>query len=70
MVGAGEPLLVVEDASYAYLERFPALDEVSMSVHRGEKVARLICVERGKVFGAGNGDRTRDFHLGKVALYR
>jgi cobalt/nickel transport system ATP-binding protein len=38
---ASEPLLVVERASYAYLERFPALDEVSLSVHRGEKVALL-----------------------------
>jgi hypothetical protein len=25
---------------------------------------------KSKVVGAGNGDRTRDFHLGKVALYR
>jgi cobalt/nickel transport system ATP-binding protein len=41
MVGGSEALLVVEDASYAYLERFPALDEVSMSVHRGERVALL-----------------------------
>jgi cobalt/nickel transport system ATP-binding protein len=34
-------LLEVEQASYSYLERFPALDEVSLKVHRGEKVALL-----------------------------
>src|SRR3954462_14941657 len=38
---AEPPLLVVEHASYAYLERFPALDEVSLTVRRGEKVALL-----------------------------
>jgi cobalt/nickel transport system ATP-binding protein len=36
-----DSVLVVERASYAYLERFPALDEVSLSVHRGEKLALL-----------------------------
>jgi len=36
-----EALLAVEQASYSYLERFPALDDVSLSVHRGEKVALL-----------------------------
>lgn len=36
-----EPLLVVEEASYTYLDRFPALDDVSVSVHRGEKLALL-----------------------------
>jgi cobalt/nickel transport system ATP-binding protein len=39
MTARGDALLVVEDASYAYLERFPALHEVSVAVHRGEKVA-------------------------------
>jgi cobalt/nickel transport system ATP-binding protein len=34
-------LLQVEKASYSYLERFPALDEVSLTVRRGEKVALL-----------------------------
>jgi cobalt/nickel transport system ATP-binding protein len=34
-------LLVVEKASYSYLERFPALDELSLTVQRGEKVALL-----------------------------
>jgi cobalt/nickel transport system ATP-binding protein len=34
-------LLEVEEASYSYLERFPALDEVSLTVRRGEKVALL-----------------------------
>jgi cobalt/nickel transport system ATP-binding protein len=36
-----DPLLEVEKASYSYLERFPALDEVSLTVQRGEKVALL-----------------------------
>jgi cobalt/nickel transport system ATP-binding protein len=34
-------LLAVEDVSYAYLDRFPALDEVTLSIRRGEKVALL-----------------------------
>ncbi|HEY2331100.1 MAG TPA: ATP-binding cassette domain-containing protein, partial [Acidimicrobiales bacterium] len=34
-------LLVVEDVSFAYLDRFPALDNVSLTVRRGEKVALL-----------------------------
>jgi len=38
---ANDALLVVENASYSYLERFPALHDVSLSVHRGEKVALL-----------------------------
>src|SRR3954471_22489012 len=38
---AAPALLEVEKASYSYLERFPALDEVSLSVHRGEKIALL-----------------------------
>jgi cobalt/nickel transport system ATP-binding protein len=36
---AGDDLLVLDDVSYSYLERFPALDKVSLTVHRGEKVA-------------------------------
>jgi cobalt/nickel transport system ATP-binding protein len=36
-----EPLLVCEDLSYSYLERFPALDAVSLEVRSGEKVALL-----------------------------
>jgi cobalt/nickel transport system ATP-binding protein len=36
-----EPLLVVNDVSFRYLERFPALDHVSLTVRRGEKVALL-----------------------------
>jgi cobalt/nickel transport system ATP-binding protein len=36
-----EPVLVVEGVSYAYLERFTALTDVSLTVHRGEKVALL-----------------------------
>jgi cobalt/nickel transport system ATP-binding protein len=36
-----DDLLVVEDVSYSYLERFPALDKVSLRVARGEKVALL-----------------------------
>jgi cobalt/nickel transport system ATP-binding protein len=41
MPTSDEALLAVEGASYSYLERFPALDGVSMAVHRGEKVALL-----------------------------
>ena len=36
-----EALLVCEDLSYSYLERFPALDAVSLEVCAGEKVALL-----------------------------
>jgi cobalt/nickel transport system ATP-binding protein len=38
---AGDDLLVLDDVSYRYLERFPALDKVSLTVIRGEKVALL-----------------------------
>jgi cobalt/nickel transport system ATP-binding protein len=38
---AGDDLLVLDSASYAYLERYPALEDVSLTVHRGEKVALL-----------------------------
>ena len=41
MTAAPDAQLVVEKASYRYLERFPALDEVSLTVHQGEKVALL-----------------------------
>jgi len=34
-----DPVLTAEGVSYAYLDRFVALDEVSLSVRRGEKVA-------------------------------
>ena len=36
MIPGGDALLLVEKASYSYLERFPALDEVSLTVQRGE----------------------------------
>jgi cobalt/nickel transport system ATP-binding protein len=36
-----EPLLVCKDLRYSYLGRFPALDGVSFTVRRGEKVALL-----------------------------
>jgi cobalt/nickel transport system ATP-binding protein len=36
-----DPVLVVEGVSYAYLERFAALNDVSLTVDRGEKVALL-----------------------------
>ncbi|HTD50747.1 MAG TPA: ABC transporter ATP-binding protein [Acidimicrobiia bacterium] len=39
MSSVADPLLVVEQASYVYLGRFTALDSVSLSVARGEKVA-------------------------------
>jgi cobalt/nickel transport system ATP-binding protein len=40
-VFSAEALLAVEHVSYAYLERYPALDDVSLTVGRGEKVALL-----------------------------
>jgi cobalt/nickel transport system ATP-binding protein len=36
-----EPLLAAEGLSYSYLERFPALEEVSLQVLRGERLALL-----------------------------
>lgn len=36
-----EPIVRVDDASYAYLGRFPALDHVYLSIDRGEAVALL-----------------------------
>jgi cobalt/nickel transport system ATP-binding protein len=36
-----EPLLAVEGLDYTYLDRFPALCDVSLEVHRGERVALL-----------------------------
>jgi cobalt/nickel transport system ATP-binding protein len=36
-----DDLLVLDDVSYTYLERFPALEKVSLTVRRGEKVALL-----------------------------
>ena len=41
MPSDGDELLAVTDLKYSYLGRFPALDGVSMSVKRGEKVALL-----------------------------
>ena len=40
-IETGAPLFVCEGLSYAYLERFPALDGVSLEVRKGEKVALL-----------------------------
>jgi cobalt/nickel transport system ATP-binding protein len=37
----GEPILVAEHLGYSYLERFPALDDVSVTVRRGERLALL-----------------------------
>ena len=36
-----EPLLACRALTYAYLDRFPALDGVSLEVHRGERLALL-----------------------------
>lgn len=36
-----EPLLVADGLSYSYLERFPALEEVSLEVARGQRLALL-----------------------------
>lgn len=41
MSSVAEPVFVVEALSYSYLERFPALDNVSLTIGRGEKVALL-----------------------------
>jgi cobalt/nickel transport system ATP-binding protein len=41
MSSVAEPVFVVEALSYSYLERFMALDHVSLSIGRGEKVALL-----------------------------
>jgi cobalt/nickel transport system ATP-binding protein len=40
-VRSDEPLLQLDRVSYAYLDRFPALRDVSLTVARGEKVALL-----------------------------
>jgi cobalt/nickel transport system ATP-binding protein len=40
-VPSGDDLLVLEDLKYRYLGRFPALDGVSLTVRKGEKVALL-----------------------------
>jgi cobalt/nickel transport system ATP-binding protein len=36
-----EPLLVADGLTYSYLERFPALEDVSLEVDRGERLALL-----------------------------
>jgi cobalt/nickel transport system ATP-binding protein len=46
--GAGEPLLDLDAVSYAYLGRFPALDDVSLRVGSGESVALLGANGSGK----------------------
>jgi cobalt/nickel transport system ATP-binding protein len=38
---SAEPLLAAEGLSYSYLERFPALEDVSLQVSRGERLALL-----------------------------
>lgn len=45
---AGTELLACADVSYAYLDRFPALDRVSMAVLAGEKLALLGANGSGK----------------------
>ena len=41
MRSGSESLLIGEGLSYAYLERFPALEKVSLEVSRGERLALL-----------------------------
>jgi cobalt/nickel transport system ATP-binding protein len=38
---SAEPLIVTEGVSYAYLERFPALEDVSLRIAQGERIALL-----------------------------
>ena len=38
---SSEPLISAEGLHYSYLERFPALDDVSLEVSRGERLALL-----------------------------
>lgn len=41
MRSGSDSLLIAEGLSYSYLERFPALEEVSLAVSRGERLALL-----------------------------
>ena len=41
MASAAEPVFALDGVSYSYLDRFPALCDVSFTVARGEKVALL-----------------------------
>jgi cobalt/nickel transport system ATP-binding protein len=41
MQSVADPILVVDGVSYSYLDKFPALVDVSLTVRRGEKVALL-----------------------------
>jgi cobalt/nickel transport system ATP-binding protein len=47
-VASADAFLAVDDVSYAYLERFRALDGVSLQVTRGEKVALIGANGSGK----------------------
>ncbi|MEO8267563.1 MAG: ABC transporter ATP-binding protein [Ilumatobacteraceae bacterium] len=41
MLSVAEPVLAIDGVHYAYLDRFAALSDVSLAVHRGERVALL-----------------------------
>ena len=41
MSSVADDLLVLDRVSYSYLERFPALESISLTIQRGEKVALL-----------------------------
>ena len=54
------------DALVYSMERFGNLSLLALEISIAKNVKRLI----SRKFGAGDGDRTRDVQLGKLAFYR